>query len=120
MAGRRSKRDRTLDPVDTERGFSEPDHLKPYVSIAELSRLTPWSENAIRTMMSRGIFREGYHYFHVRRRAVFKWVNLVEFIQKGDWPDGPAEADAPVPHYRDRQEAWEDDEESDDKPARSK
>lgn len=70
---------------------------KPYVSIRELSALTPWTEQAIRTMMAKGILREGEHFFHVGRRPVFKWDAIVDFI----------ESDAQnrirdIPHYRDR------------------
>jgi len=36
---------------------------KPYVSIRELSALTPWTEQAIRTMMAKGILRESEHFF---------------------------------------------------------
>jgi hypothetical protein len=46
---------------------------KPYVSIRELSALTPRTEQAIRTMMAKGILRESEHFFHVGRRPVFKW-----------------------------------------------
>ena len=50
----------------------------------DLAQLTPWSGQAIRTMISRGIFREGVHYFHVRRRPVFKWEAIVAFIEGRD------------------------------------
>jgi len=36
---------------------------KPYVSIRELSGLTPWTEQAIRTMMAKSVLREGEHFF---------------------------------------------------------
>lgn len=73
---------------------------KPYVSIAELAQLTPWTEQAIRTMISRGIFVEGKHYYHVGRRAVFKWKEVCDFIHDG--LPASAEVEAPVPHYRDK------------------
>jgi hypothetical protein len=57
---------------------------KPYLSVEELAQLTPWSGQAIRTMMSRGILCEGVHYFHVRRRPVFKWEAIVAFIERRD------------------------------------
>jgi hypothetical protein len=46
---------------------------KPYVSVKELTELTPWTEEAIRTMMRKRVFVEGKHYFRVGRRDVFKW-----------------------------------------------
>ncbi len=58
--------------------------LKPYVSIRELSSLTPWTEQAIRTMMAKRILREGEHFFHVGRRPVFKWEAIVRFIERRD------------------------------------
>src|SRR5216684_3523193 len=57
---------------------------KPYVSIRELSALTPWTEQAIRTMMAKRILREGEHFFHVGRRPVFKWEAIVRFIECRD------------------------------------
>jgi hypothetical protein len=39
--------------------------LKPYLSIAELAQLTPWTDQAIRTTISRGVFQEGQHFFYV-------------------------------------------------------
>ena len=59
---------------------------KPYVSIRELSALTPWTEQAIRTMMAKRIMREGEHFFHVGRRPVFKWEAIVGFIEHRDAP----------------------------------
>jgi hypothetical protein len=70
---------------------------KPYVSVRELSALTPWTEQAIRTMISKGILREGEHFFHVGRRPVLKWDAIVAFIEAGGQNSAPA-----IPHYRDR------------------
>jgi hypothetical protein len=56
---------------------------KPYLSISELAKLTPWTDQAIRTMISRGIFREREHYFYVGRRPVFNWSAVVGFIEQG-------------------------------------
>lgn len=86
---------------------------KPYLSIAELAQLTPWTDQAIRTMISRGVFREGEHYFHVGRRPVFKWVAVVGFIERGG-------EDERVPHYREQLSLWGESAKSAGKPARSK
>jgi hypothetical protein len=59
----------------------EPKRPKPYLSIRELAEVTPWTEQAIRTMISKGILREGEHLFHVGRRPVFKWDAIVAFIE---------------------------------------
>jgi len=69
---------------------------KPYLSIRELSALTPWTEQAIRTMMAKGVVKEGEHFFHVGRRTVFKWQAVVEFIERKSDIDRSA-----IPHYRD-------------------
>lgn len=70
---------------------------KPYLSIRELSALTPWTEQAIRTMISKGVLREGEHFFHVGRRPVLKWDAIVAFIEAGN-----ENRSVPIPHYRDR------------------
>ena len=69
---------------------------KPYLSIRELSALTPWTEQAIRTMIAKGVLKEGEHFFHVGRRTVFKWEAVVEFIEHKSYTDRSA-----IPHYRD-------------------
>jgi hypothetical protein len=65
---------------------------KPYLSIAELTTVTPWTDQAIRTMIARGVFREGRHFFRVGRRPVFKWEAVVAFIEGRDRE--------PIPLYR--------------------
>ena len=86
---------------------------KPYLSIAELATLTPWTGQAIRTMISRGIFREGQHFFYVGRRPVFKWSAIIGFIEQ----PSPHER---VPHYREQLSLWDESAKSAVKPARSK
>jgi hypothetical protein len=70
---------------------------KPYVSVRELSNLTPWTQQAIRTMIAKGVLREGEHFFHVGRRPVFKWEAVVAFIERQSRGDREL-----IPHYRDR------------------
>ncbi len=72
-----------------------PPICKPYLSIAELARLTPWTDQAIRTMLSKGMLREGVQFFYVGRRPIFKWAAIVAFIEH-------AQTTNPVPHYRDQ------------------
>ncbi len=64
-------------------------------------------------MVSRGILREGEHYFHVGRRPVFKWVAIVAFIERAM----PRER---IPHYREQLSLWAENEKSAAKLARSK
>ena len=86
---------------------------KPYLSVAELAQLTPWTDQAIRTMVSRGVLRDGVHFFYVGRRPVFKWAAIVDFIEQGP----PHER---VPHYREQLSLWGESAKSANKPARSK
>ena len=62
---------------------------KPYLSIRELACLTPWTEQAIRTMMAKGILRDGEHFFHVGRKPIFKWAAIVVFIEGRDERNEP-------------------------------
>ncbi len=72
-------------PIDAR----PPMHPKPYISIRELAALTPWTEQAIRTMMAKGVLKEGEHFFHVGRRTVLKWDSIVGFIERGDHDETP-------------------------------
>lgn len=80
------------DVILAERGAGEsgptdaaaPIRRKPYVSIRELTALTPWTEQAVRTMMAKGMLKEGEHFFHVGRRTVLKWGSMVGFIEHGE------------------------------------
>ena len=72
-----------------------PSICKPYLSIAELAQLTPWTDQAIRTMLSKGKLQEGLHFFYVGRRPIFKWAAIVAFIERTEKTDF-------VPHYRDQ------------------
>lgn len=105
---------RTTEPAEPSRSAAPSAPVKPYLSIAELAALTPWTEQAIRTMISRGVLREGEHYFHVGRRPVFKWEAVVAFIeQRRPRPER-------VPHYRDQLSLWDESAKSAGKGARSK
>lgn len=123
MAGPASTTRRNLKPARRHEPGREPAACKPYVSIAELACLTPWTDQAIRTMISRGILREGEHYFHVGRRPVFKWAAIVAFIEQGS-PQPER-----LPHYResgrnqsgrDQLSLWDESERSGVRPARSR
>ena len=58
---------------------------KPFLSASELAALTPLSESAIFTMISRGIFKRGVHFHKLGRRTVFDWEAVVALIrEKGE------------------------------------
>ena len=60
--------------------------VRAYLHIDQLAELTPWTPAAIRTMMARGVFKLGVHYFKPhgpRSRPVFRWAAIVELIEGG-------------------------------------
>ena len=68
-------------------GLEPPCVLREYLYIEQLADLTPWSPDAIRTMMSRGLFKQGVHYFKPqgeRGRVIFRWQSVVRYIQGRD------------------------------------
>ena len=59
---------------------------RPYMSAKQLAEVTPWTVNAIRKMMARGVLKRGVHYFQPlgrRREVVFKWSAIVVMIEQG-------------------------------------
>jgi hypothetical protein len=60
--------------------------VREYLHIDQLAEVTPWSESAIRVMISRGVFQLGVHYFKPHgpnSRPIFKWAAVVKFIEEG-------------------------------------
>lgn len=59
--------------------------VRPYLYVEQLAEVTPWSQDAIRNMISRGVFTEGVHYFRPRgpgSRPIFSWRAIVEYIEQ--------------------------------------
>jgi len=57
---------------------------REYLSVEQLAAITPWSEEAIRRMVSRGVLQKGVHYFQPlgrRSHLVFKWSAVVQLIE---------------------------------------
>lgn len=57
---------------------------REYLSVAQLAELTPWSPQAIRTLVSRGKLRQGQHFFRPLgpgSHVIFKWSAIQEFIE---------------------------------------
>jgi hypothetical protein len=57
---------------------------RPYLYIEQLAACTPWSTEAIRTMIARGIFKLGVHYFKPHGpngRPIFSWDAIVRYIE---------------------------------------
>lgn len=57
---------------------------REYLSVEQLSELTPWTPQAIRTLMARGKLRQDVHFFKPfgpGSRPIFKWSAVKEFIE---------------------------------------
>lgn len=57
---------------------------REFLSVAQLSELTPWSEAAIRTLMARGKLRQGEHFYRPfgrGSRPIFKWSSVKQLIE---------------------------------------
>jgi hypothetical protein len=73
--------------------------VRPYLYVEQLSEVTPWSQDAIRNMVSRGVFVEGVHYFRPRgpgSRPIFSWQAVVEYIEQNARPETIRLADGTV------------------------
>jgi hypothetical protein len=71
---------------------------RAYLSAAQLAQCTPWTEDAIRRMVSRGILRRGVHVFQPlgpRSQLVFRWEAIVELIEGRAAPARPPEEEGP-------------------------
>ncbi|MFN8625324.1 MAG: hypothetical protein U0587_04980 [Candidatus Binatia bacterium] len=58
--------------------------MRRYLYIDQLAELTPWSPDAIRSMMVRGTFKLGEHYFKPHgpnSRPIFSWEAIVQYIE---------------------------------------
>ncbi len=58
--------------------------LRQYLYIEQLAACTPWTPDAIRTMMARGTFKLGVHYFKPygpSGRPIFSWDAVVKYIE---------------------------------------
>lgn len=67
--------------------------VREYLYIDQLADLTPWSPQAIRTMIARGIFKENVHYFRPKgaaSRPIFSWAAVVKYIECEDSEAAPA------------------------------
>lgn len=60
---------------------------RAYLNAEQLSVLTPWSPDALRRMIERGVLRKGEHFFQPlgpRTHRLFKWSAIVEMIESND------------------------------------
>jgi hypothetical protein len=79
------------------------DHVREYLDAAELAARTPWSVEAIRRMVGRGVLRRGVHYFQPlgpRTQLIFKWSAIVALIE--GVPAAAAPVTSPAAHADER------------------
>ena len=58
---------------------------RTYLNAEQLAAVTPWSVEAIRRMVSRGVLKRGEHYFQplgARTQLLFKWPAIVALIER--------------------------------------
>ena len=61
--------------------------MRRYLYIEQLAACTPWTTDAIRTLISRGAFKLGVHYFKPtgpNGRPIFSWDAIVKYIEGED------------------------------------
>ena len=57
---------------------------RAYLYVEHLAEVTPWTPAAIRTMVARGILKEGIHFFRphgLGSRPIFSWRAVVDYIE---------------------------------------
>jgi hypothetical protein len=58
--------------------------VREYVHIEELEQRTPWTREAVKALIRRGVLVRGKHYFQPsgpHGRLIFKWSAVVELIE---------------------------------------
>ncbi len=56
----------------------------PYLGLDEITEFVPFTAEAIRKLMQRGVLVERLHYFRHGRRLIFKWEAVVAWIEQRD------------------------------------
>lgn len=70
--------------ADTNKLLDRTGTTRQYLYVDQLAELTPWTPDAIRTMIARGVFKLGVHYFKPsgpNSRPIFSWAAIVDFIE---------------------------------------
>ena len=68
-------------------GTSQDRLQREYLYAEDLAQLTPWSPQAIRTLVSRGKLQQGVHFFKPMgptSRPIFRWSAIQAFIEGRD------------------------------------
>jgi hypothetical protein len=62
-------------------GRNDPAH-EEYLTVRQVAERIKYREQTIRNMMSAGVFSRGIHYFKRRRRVVFLWSSLEQWLRE--------------------------------------
>lgn len=73
-----------------------------YLSVRQLAARIPYSEQTIRNLMSAGEFQEGVHYYKKRRRVMFRWSQVEQWLRDHADRSEAEEPFYPVHHARTR------------------
>jgi hypothetical protein len=69
-------RESTIEPGGNEAGHEE------YVTVRQVAERIKYREQTLRNMMSAGVFKRGIHYFKRRRRVVFLWSSVEQWLRE--------------------------------------
>lgn len=63
--------------------------MRAYLSAEQLAEVTPWTPDAIRRMVTRGMLQRGVHYFQPGGKGtqlIYKWSAIVALIEQDTAP----------------------------------
>jgi len=66
----------TTAPVDNDAGYEE------YLTVRQVAERIKYREQTLRNLMSAGVFKRGVHYFKRRRRVVFVWSSVEQWLRE--------------------------------------
>lgn len=53
-----------------------------YLTVRQVAERIKYREQTLRNMMSAGVFKRGVHYFKRRRRVVFLWSSVEQWLRE--------------------------------------
>jgi hypothetical protein len=83
----------------------EQSFFEEYLSVRQLAKRIPYCEQTIRNLMSAGEFKEGVHYYKRRRRVMFHWSKVEQWLRDRAERNEAAEPFYPVHHARTRKKS---------------
>jgi hypothetical protein len=77
-----------------------PTASEEYLSVSQLSARIPYREQTIRNLMGTGELKEGLHFYRRRRRIIFVWRAVLEWLKERSAPSDTVEPFIPEHHAR--------------------